>query len=399
MPSPTFATPLPQSPRSEILEWRFPRPYHNLVLTGRSRAAWHTSFVIPQLNLLLDAGLVVNNLRPKHIFLTHGHSDHVLLAPAFVKKDDPPDIFCPAEMEEAFDAFVNAKTLLNKTGGLPLPPFDPSSSVEKGEGEEGQEEEEEEEEDDDEKLKAGKGNGRNDGKPPPKTSAAAVEAKAAAAQAFAGVHPLLRTHVTHPLRAGDPAVPLRRTSSKEGAWTAEPFACDHSVPCLGYLFSAVTHRLRPELRGLPGEQLRALRERDGPGSLTRPVRTPVFAFLGDTTAATLAAGPWWLTGDGEGEEEGPVRVVITECSFLREEHRPQADRTKHTIWGDLEKVVRRFPRTVFVLTHFSLRYSDGEVRRFFEQMGDAVPANVVVWVDGGGGPGGGGGVGGTVAAV
>jgi len=133
----SFATPLPQSPRSDILEWKFPKPYHNLTLVGRSRAAWHTSFVVPQLNLLLDAGLVVNNTRPKHIFLTHGHSDHTLLAPAFLKRSDPPDIYCPAEMGSALDAFLDAKTMLNEGGGLwppqskspylklKLPPADP----------------------------------------------------------------------------------------------------------------------------------------------------------------------------------------------------------------------------------------------------------------------------------
>lgn len=115
--TPSFATPLPQSPRSDILEWRFPKPYSQYVLTGRSRAAWHTSFVIPQLNLLLDAGLVVNRLRPKHIFLTHGHSDHSLLAPAYVKREDPPDVFCPVEVVRVLDDFMLARTMLN-LGGL-----------------------------------------------------------------------------------------------------------------------------------------------------------------------------------------------------------------------------------------------------------------------------------------
>jgi ribonuclease Z len=110
--------------------------------------------------------------------------------------------------------------------------------------------------------------------------------------------------------------------------------------------------------------------------ITAPVSTPVFAFLGDTTARTLAdeEGPCrrWL-------EQG-VKVVITECSFLYEEHRGQAERTRHTVWGDLEPVVRRWPGTVFVLMHFSMRYSDEEVREFFR--GREVPGNVVVWVDG-----------------
>lgn len=352
MPPAAFATPLPQSPRSDILEWRFPKPYHNLVLTGRSRAAWHTSFVIPQLNLLLDAGLCVNNLRPKHIFLTHGHSDHALLAPAFVTTADPPDIYCPAEMKQAFDNFVNAKTILNKTGGL-WPP-----SHEDGDGD-------------------GDGDGGGDGDDESEGNSKGGPGDGGGEERIPA---MLRTHVTHGLREGD-AVALRRLPAAQG-WTAAAFRCDHTVPCLGYLFSAVTHRLRPEYRALAGPELRALREERGV-QIAGPVETPVFAFLGDTTAATLAAPPPWLA-----REDSPVRVVITECSFLREEHRAQADKTKHTIWADLEKVVRRWPRTVFVLTHFSLRYSDEEVRRFFEEMGDGAPGNVVVWVDGGGRMGG-----------
>lgn len=314
MPKPSFATPLPQSSRSEILEWRFPPPHQQYVLTGRSRAAWHTSFVIPQLNLLLDAGLCVNRLRPKHVFLTHGHNDHVLLAPAFVKREDPPDVFCPAEMAPAFDAFIRANSLLN-LGGL-VGADDIDDAEDDGEG---------------------------------------------------GVGGVLRTHVTHGLRPGD-EVPLRRLKQ---AVSARAFACDHSVPCLGYVFSTTTQRLRPEFAGVAAAELAALR-RSGE-VVTAARETPLFAFLGDTTAETLRAAPAWL--------EAGVPVVVTECSFLYEEHRGQAERTKHTLWAELEGVVRRWPRTVFVLMHFSLRYSDEEVRSFFKQMADP-PGNIVVWVDG-----------------
>ncbi|KAL2255162.1 hypothetical protein VTK26DRAFT_3946 [Humicola hyalothermophila] len=379
--SPSFATPLPQSPRSDILEWRFPKPYDHLTLTGRSRAAWHTSFVIPQLNLLLDAGLCVNNLRPKQIFLTHGHSDHTLLTPAFVKRDDPPDIFCPAEMKDALDTFINAKTILNE-GGLWSPSSQPESSDEIA--------------DDDKPF----------------------------------VDPKLRTHITHPLQPGQ-TVPLHRLpgyqppspTSTTSYWTATAFPCDHTVPCLGYIFTHVTHKLRPEYRSLSGPELRALRQQqqqqqqqqtqqpDSPphgtnptpsptssssssssqpppppktttATLTHPVPRPVFAFLGDTTARTLAADPLLGRALGSG-----LAVVVTECSFLHEAHRAQADRTRHTAWADLEPVVRRWPGTVFVLTHFSLRYSDEEVRAFFRGVaagsGQGALRNVVVWVDGG----------------
>ena len=322
----SFATPLPQSPRSEVLEWRFPRPWHNYVLTGRSRAAWHTSFVIPQLNLLLDAGLCVNRLRPKHIFLTHGHNDHILLSPAFVKRDDPPDIYCPAPMKRAFNDFILANTMLNLGGTIAIDDAERAG------------------------LDIGEGPPKHDADDPGRSAPEAA---------------WLNTHHTHAVRDGD-IVPLRRLKGI----TASVFDCDHTVPCVGYVFSATTHRLRPEYASTPGPELKALRQAGV--ELTAPHTTPIFAFLGDTTAATLAASPWWL-------EKG-ISVVITECSFLYDKHKQQAKKTKHTAWCDLEKVVRRWPQTTFVLTHFSMRYSEREVTAFFKDMPDC-PSNIVVWAD------------------
>lgn len=330
MARPNFATPLPQSTHSEILEWRFPGRHKQYVLTGRSRAAWHTSFVIPQLNLLLDAGMIINRLRPKHIFLTHGHSDHTLLTPAFIKRDDPPDIFCPTEMKKALDDFLQAKTILNKGGLVTADSYeqaDPTSV------------------DEDEDLDT-----------PDEGSLQANTAK----------RHWLQTHETHGIRAGD-LVPLRRTVD----FTAEAFHCDHQVPCLGYVFRVNTQKLKQEHMGRKGAELKQLRQSGV--EITAPQSTPVFAFLGDTTAATLGSEPQWLK-DG-------IPVVITECSFLYEAHREQSIKTKHTIWSDLEKVIRKWPKTTFVLTHFSLRYSDEAIRQFFDELSNP-PPNIVVWVDG-----------------
>lgn len=324
----SFATPLQQSSHSEVLEWRLPGKYKQYVLTGKSRAAWWTSFVIPQLNLLLDAGWCVNKARPKHIFLTHGHSDHTLLTPAFIKRSDPPDIYCPAEMTQALDNFLVSKTLLN-AGGLIT--ADEAEHSDPGLVDELDASEE-------------------------TTTAPPTPEK----------NHWLHTHNTHGVRAGD-TVPLRRTVD----FTAEVFDCDHTVPCVGYVFKVNSQRLKEEYKGKKGVELKKLRESGV--ELTAPHAAPVFAFLGDTTAATLAAEPQWLK-DG-------IPVVITECSFLYEEHRQQAEKTKHTIWADLEKVVRKWPKTTFVVMHFSLRYSDDDIRRFFAAIPDP-PSNVVLWVDG-----------------
>ncbi|PHH87910.1 hypothetical protein CDD83_8239 [Cordyceps sp. RAO-2017] len=365
---PAFATPLPQSPRSDVLEWRLPRPFRHYVLTGRSRAAWHTSFVVPQLGLVLDTGLCVNRLRPKHVFLTHGHSDHTLLAPAFVGRDDPPDVFCPAEMADAFDDFILASTVLDLGGrggrggdddGGREPRSRDAAPVRADRGREGGggvagggggEEAKER------ANPGGVANGENHepGDRPGRRHRSPREQQ------------LLETHTTHGLRPGD-VVPLRRLKERV---TATAFACDHSVPCLGYVFALTTDRLRPELASLAAPDLQALRRAGA--ALTRPRRVPILAFLGDTTAATLAAAPDWLR-DG-------IPVVVTECSFLYPDHKPLADKTKHTAWCDLEPVVRRWPETVFVLIHFSLRYSDADVAAFFQRLADP-PRNIVVWAD------------------
>jgi ribonuclease Z len=333
----TFATALPPSVDSAVLEWRFPRPYQQYTLTGRSRAAWHTSFVVPELNLLLDAGLVVSATRPKHIFLTHGHSDHVLLAPAFVKRSDPPDVFLPVEIQGLFDEYVRAKVLMNR-GGVDV---DDAAAEEDDEEEEGSESLGTS---DSEESKKQQMNVESDSDPRP-------------------AH--LRTHMTYGLRPGD-TVPLRRLKGPVEI-TATAFRCIHNVPSIGYVFYAATPKLRPEYRGLPGPELRELRLSGR--ELTAPHKVPVFAFLGDGTAETLAAGPEWLK-DG-------VKVVITECSFLYPEHRPVAERTKHTIWEDLEPVIRKWKDTTFVITHFSLRYSDEQIKRFFQGVEGC--QNVVVW--------------------
>ncbi|KAI8158698.1 hypothetical protein K4K49_006793 [Colletotrichum sp. SAR 10_70] len=296
----SFATPLPQSSRSEVLEWHFPKPYQ-YTLIGKSRAAWHTSFVIPQLNLLLDAGLVVNDLRPKHIVLTHTHSDHCLLAPAFTKREDPPDIILPTECRKLFDDYVLAKTLLNRGGTYTGADAESLGLKVDGQG-----------------IDA---DGRTEGE-----------------RAFLG------THNTIPVKPGD-TLPLRKVKNM----TVSVFKCDHNVPSVGYLFSTTNHKLKPEYTSLPGPEIKKLRQSGV--EITAPVTTPVFAFLGDGTATTLAAEPEWLKQE--------VAVVITECSFLlglvfrtdsaesvlNHLHRFQSDHFGHQLASDFIMVQTRSTST------------------------------------------------------
>ncbi|MGK5553780.1 MBL fold metallo-hydrolase [Actinomadura kijaniata] len=159
--------------------------------------------------------------------------------------------------------------------------------------------------------------------------------------------------------------------------------CEHKVPCVGYAFSERRKTLRPEFEelrqalvreGRGGEfgQIMARRRKEGT-EVDTEVDRPLFAFLGDTHANVFDRNPWLF--------EYPV--IITECTYLDDAETDRANRVGHTVWSHLRPVVEAHPETLFVLTHFSLRYSDREVLAFFrrewETANDARPGNVLLW--------------------
>lgn len=159
--------------------------------------------------------------------------------------------------------------------------------------------------------------------------------------------------------------------------------CDHKVPCVGYAFTQRGKALSPrfdELRrqlvadGRGGEFGRLVaRAREDGVEVETETRRPLFAFLGDTHVSVFERNPWLFD----------YPVVITECTYLDDSQLERADRVGHTVWSRLRPVVEAHPRTLFVLTHFSLRHSDAEVLAFFQDewaRRGAAPDNVLLWV-------------------
>lgn len=156
--------------------------------------------------------------------------------------------------------------------------------------------------------------------------------------------------------------------------------CEHKVPCVGYAFSQRSKTLRPEF-----EELRQSLVREGKGGefgrvmarnreegieVDAEIRRPLFAFLGDTHTNVFERNPWLFD----------YPVIITECTFLEDTELERANRIGHTVWSRLRPVVEANPRTLFVLIHFSLRYSDQQVLAFFRRQGASRPDNVLLWV-------------------
>jgi ribonuclease Z len=74
-------------------------------LSGFSIAATYTNFYVPQLNVLLDAGLP-GYMSPSDVFLTHGHSDHAANLTDHLHGTKPVRVYIPATAVEHVDAFI-----------------------------------------------------------------------------------------------------------------------------------------------------------------------------------------------------------------------------------------------------------------------------------------------------
>jgi ribonuclease BN (tRNA processing enzyme) len=162
----------------------------------------------------------------------------------------------------------------------------------------------------------------------------------------------------------------KRDESKPIAYThiVEVVACDHSVPTVGYGISEVRRKLKDEYSSLTGQQISKLRK-DGI-EVSEEILKPLFAFMGDTSPAVFTMNPHLAK---------TYPLIITECSFIdKEQHGDRAHKTKHTLWHDLEPIVRAHPQTMFVLIHFSHQYRADQIKDFFAKLN--IP-NILVWLE------------------
>ena len=145
------------------------------------------------------------------------------------------------------------------------------------------------------------------------------------------------------------------------------------VPSCSYGLFRRKSRLKAEYQGLDKRKLGALVRDDV--EITEPYDQGVLFFSGDTTIDLLR--------ERHQEILPKYETVIHEVTFLGE---PSADLDKatrakgHTHYAQLHPWIAAFPRTTFVLVHWSLRYSKEEVLAFFDKSYGGVPKNVVLWI-------------------
>ncbi len=145
------------------------------------------------------------------------------------------------------------------------------------------------------------------------------------------------------------------------------------VPSCSYGLFRRKSRLKAEYQGLDKRKLGALVREDV--AITEPYDQGVLFFSGDTTIDLLR--------ERHQEILPKYETVIHEVTFLGEpsEDLDKATRAKgHTHYAQLHPWIAAFPRTTFVLVHWSLRYSKEEVLAFFDKSYGGVPKNVVLWI-------------------
>jgi ribonuclease Z len=135
--------------------------------------------------------------------------------------------------------------------------------------------------------------------------------------------------------------------------------CVHRIDCVGYSIFEQKQKLKQEYQGLPSKDIGALRKQGI--DITTTETYPILCYLGDTTAAVFTKNPEILQHHS---------IIVVECSFLEDDSMEKAQQSQHMHWKDLKPIVHAHPTTLFVLTHFSLKYNVVFLRNFFCQHGN-----------------------------
>jgi len=119
---------------------------------------------------------------------------------------------------------------------------------------------------------------------------------------------------------------------------------------MGYAIVERRNKLKEELRGLPQEKLRELREKGE--DITNQFEIPLVAYTGDTEM-----GPFLFR-----DEFALAKIVITECTFFDDDHKSRAQMGKHLHAKDIAQLLAVWQAEAVVLIHVSRRTHLGAAR-------------------------------------
>jgi len=144
----------------------------------------------------------------------------------------------------------------------------------------------------------------------------------------------------------------------------------HSVPSLGYVIWGRRKKLKPELAGLSGEEIRD--RRLAGEEVTNETRLPQVAYLGDSTPDGLDVCPAMYQ----------ARVLIMELTFVAPRHRKdRIHKFGHMHLDDVVERRERFANELVIASHFSTRYHASQIHHYVEQaLPDMLGGRLHLWI-------------------
>lgn len=150
-------------------------------------------------------------------------------------------------------------------------------------------------------------------------------------------------------------VPGQEVEVREDLWVRAVRTL-HTVPSLGYVFFRRIQKLKAAYLGLPGAEIRRMRERGE--ALFTLVDRHELAYATDTLVEVLDSEPLLRS----------ARVLVLECTFLDDRKSRAECREKcHIHLDELLEREHLLQNEHVVLMHFSQIYQPGEVRHLLKQ--------------------------------
>lgn len=137
----------------------------------------------------------------------------------------------------------------------------------------------------------------------------------------------------------------------------EVFTCTHDIPTVAYGISTKKQHLKEEYYHLKGDSKALVELKKNNIDITNTIYEPNIAFVWDTSIIFFK----------NNIEIFKYKVIMVECTFIYEDEYELSLEKKHIHWKSLKPIVLDNPNILFVLVHFSLRYTEYDIDKFFKE--------------------------------
>jgi ribonuclease Z len=304
---------------------------NELSIVGLGRSADASTYYIPELGIVFDAGIHIKSIIPKTVLLTHAHRDHIGALPVHANINNgnsssggqpKTKIFVPKAISKLVKRYLLAEAQLNY-------------------GNENQ------------------------------TDQETIDA-------------LGEYDITGVEDGDEITLPKSAYIGSPTPIGIEVFQATHKhgVPAVSYGIYRKKSRLKKEYSTLSKIELGQIIRNNSNSKddvqiqITESYNDGLIFYTGDTTIELLRNR--WK------DILLKYKYIIHEVTFLEDESSVKLDLSSkqkgHTHYMQLHPFICSFPNTTFILVHWSLQYTKSDILNFFDVQYGGVPSNIVLWI-------------------